>query len=137
MASHWCRAPDEALDVAQEAVVRLLQGESLPGNVGAWLFVVTRRLSHRRHLRDVARTGAELAFAERPRHCPDLDLRIDVDTVISRLGARDRDLLTQLALGSLSREIAERLGCQVRDVGQMVARARRKARKLMEEDAGP
>jgi RNA polymerase sigma factor (sigma-70 family) len=136
MASHWCRGLDEAHDVAQEAILRLLRSGAQPENPAAWLYVVTRRLAHRRHSRDLARVDAELAFAARAQRRPDLDLWIDVGSVVSRLGERDRELLTQVVLGAVSSEIAARFGCHVRDVGQMVSRARRKARRLMEACEG-
>jgi DNA-directed RNA polymerase specialized sigma24 family protein len=109
-----------------------MQSRVGPFNRRAWLFVVTRRLAHRRKIREMLRANGELAFLstlhERE---PDVDLIIDIGSVLAQLRGRDRLLLTRVAQGAVAREIALEFGCQVRDVGQMVARARRKARELM------
>ena len=128
----WCRRAEDADDAAQEAVLRLLQSDPRPANVVPWLYVVTKRLCARRTVRETARAEAEVVFESRRFDAPiDPDLRVDVSGVLDRLNSRDRRLLTALLEGAVSSEVAAVFGCHVRDVGQLVARARRNARKLM------
>jgi RNA polymerase sigma factor (sigma-70 family) len=131
-ASRWSRSTQDADDVAQEALIRLLVSGTHPVNAAAWLYVVTRRLSNRRRLRDVARTNAELSYLSAARIGePSADLLIDMDSALRSLPCRDRSLLTHVVYGAVASEIAREFGCEVRDVGQMVARARRKMRRFM------
>ena len=131
MAMRWCRSSADAEDVAQEAVIRLIGAKSAPANIPAWLFVVTRRLCNRVRLRDLARRSAEEGydFGAHPRETA-IELRLDVEAILSRLGSRDRRLMLRVIAGEVSSTIASEFGCRERDVGQMVARARRKARLL-------
>jgi RNA polymerase sigma factor (sigma-70 family) len=131
MASRWCGSRADAEDVAQEAIIRLLRQRRRPLNLASWLFVVTRRLSNRHRLRSLARARAELTF-HRGRRCveDDHDVALDVRVVLSRLCTRDQKLLLSVAEGTSSREIANAFGCHVRDVGQMVSRARKRAKRI-------
>jgi RNA polymerase sigma factor (sigma-70 family) len=126
----WCRSPSEADDVAQEAVLRLLRQQILPSNARTWLFVVARRIAGRERARDQIRTQAECAFLAAQRsHRFDPDLFLDVGRVLSSMKNRDSRLLLRVLEGVGSQEIAAEFGCRTRDVGQMVARARGKARR--------
>lgn len=134
MARRWCDSPADAEDVAQDAMVLLLRQLRRPVNPVAWLFVVTRRLSHRNRLRSRARLDAEQVYGiSRARPGPDCDLALEARGILSRLTQRDRKLLLWVLEGTSSREIATAFGCQVRDVGTMVSRARRKAKRIREE----
>ena len=118
--------------MAQEALIRLLASGTQPANAAAWLHVVTRRLANRRRLREIARTEAEVSYlAAAIAGEPSTELLIDIDAALRSLPCRDRSLLTSLARGAVASEIAREFGCEVRDVGQMVARARRKVRGFM------
>jgi RNA polymerase sigma factor (sigma-70 family) len=131
MARRWCGSPADAEDIAQEALILLLRQPRRPANLPAWLFVVTRRLSHRHRMRALARVNAEAVFdGGRVTAAQDHELTIDVRLVIARLGVRDQKLLLALVEGAVSSEIASAFGCRVRDVGQMVSRARKKALQL-------
>jgi RNA polymerase sigma factor (sigma-70 family) len=131
MAMRWCQSPADADDVAQEAIVRYVAMATLPANPTAWLFVVIRRLSNRQRMRTRARERAELTFLEGVLDARlDTDLRLDIEVVLSSMTERQRRLLLMLLEGAQSREIAEAFGCNVRDVGQMVARARRSALRV-------
>lgn len=129
LARRWCDSTADADDVAQEAVVRLLRHNPLPCNLWGWLFVVTRRIAARAHERDVRRTHAESAFASQPACTGDPDLLLDIGRILASMSPRERALLLRVAEGVQSRDIAAELGCQTRDVGQLVSRARRKARR--------
>jgi RNA polymerase sigma factor (sigma-70 family) len=128
--------PGDVDDVAQEAVVRLLRQPVLPGNPGAWLYVVTRRIANRARLRTLARLTAESLYERDVRGTRDPDLFMDIHSILERLPPRDRRLLLLVVEGVGSADIAREFGVQVRDVGQMVSRARRKARKLMDARDG-
>lgn len=131
MALRWCRSVADAEDVAQEALIRLIAVKETPANIPAWLFVVTRRLCNRIRLRDLARRSAEAEYDPAVRWSdPAIELRLDVKTILSRLGTRDRRLMLRVIAGEVSSAIATEFGCRVRDVGQMVSRVRRKARLL-------
>jgi len=131
MALRWCRSVADAEDVAQEAVMRLIAVKETPVNIPAWLFVVTRRLCNRIRLRDLARRSAEDEYDPGVRRSdPAIELCLDVETILSRLGTRDRRLMLRVIAGEVSSAIAIEFGCRVRDVGQMVSRVRRKARLL-------
>lgn len=131
MALRWCRSAPDAEDVAQDAMIRYVAATPPPANPLAWLHVVVRRLSNRSRLRNLARMNAEAGFVatQHPTRA-DLDLLLELNTVLSRLGERHRRIIVLLAGGAQSREIAAAFGVQVRDVGQMVARARRIARRV-------
>jgi len=131
MAARWCASPADAQDVAQDALIRLLRQNQPPDNAATWLFVVTRRLSHRRTLRDRSRLEAETAFAT-ARGSPDLriDLLMQTESVLARLTPQQRTLLRYVAEGWLTRDIADVLGCAPGNIGTMVARARTRARQV-------
>ncbi|HYK02940.1 MAG TPA: RNA polymerase sigma factor [Thermoanaerobaculia bacterium] len=133
-AARWCGSAADAEDIAQEAVLRLIRQAQTPDNIITWLFVVTRRLAHRRMLRERTRTGAEQAFSET--HMTNglrVELVLDVGGILSRLKEKDARLLTDVAEGKSSLEISAGFGCSIGNVGQMVARAREKARRLRDE----
>lgn len=131
MALRWC-SPVDADDVAQEVLVRLLRLPARPENPSAWIYIVSRRVWNRMRLRNLTRAEAETLFEPfRARTAGSPDLLLDVDSVLSRLPPRDRRILTMVFEGVKSPDIANELGCHVRDVGQMVARARNKARRLL------
>jgi RNA polymerase sigma factor (sigma-70 family) len=134
LAGRWCASDADADDVAQEAVLRLIRQSRAPDNAATWLFVVTRRLAYRRVLRERTRAGAEQTFSET--QTPDslrVDFMLDVGLILSRLKESDARLLTDMAEGKSSLEIAVGFNCSIGNVGQMVSRAREKARRLRDE----
>lgn len=129
MATRWCHSPADADDVAQEAVIRLVEQRQPPNSAEAWPSVVTRRLSHRQQLKRLSQEHADAAFADQKCSSVDPDLLLDVSSLLSRLNTRDRSLLIRVTEGAFSTELAMEFRCNSRDIGQMVARARRKARR--------
>jgi DNA-directed RNA polymerase specialized sigma24 family protein len=95
---------------------------------------VTRRLAYAQMMRGRARSEAELTFsrAQPATRTSAADILIDAAFVLEHLGGRDRRLLLLSIEGVPASDIARELGCHVHDIGQMVARARRKARRLMQ-----
>lgn len=55
---------------------------------------------------------------------------LEIGQVLDLLTKRDRRLILLVIDGQDSREIARRFGCNIRDVGQMVARVRNRARNI-------
>jgi RNA polymerase sigma factor (sigma-70 family) len=130
MALRWCRIQSDAEDIAQEAMLRYLTSEPPPDKPLAWLSVVVRRLSHRSHLRAAARRTAEARYvAALQSALSESHFRLHLQEILSKLGGRHRRVIALLAAGAQSRDIAAAFGVKVRDVGQMVARARRLARR--------
>ena len=130
MASRWCAFPAEAEDAAQEVLLRFIRQSERPRDEIAWLYVVTRRVCNRMRLRAATRADAEQFYSASPREGMSNELLLDVARVLRRLPPRDRSLLQMVMHGLPAREIADVLGCKTRDVGQLVTRARRKARRL-------
>jgi RNA polymerase sigma factor (sigma-70 family) len=134
MARRWCTTAADADDVAQDAIIRLWSSPEQPRNAMTWLAVVTRRLCNRLRLRAHVRGGAEEAFgcgiARDGARPPAPEVLLDVERILTRLEERDRRLMLRVIEGRLTGEIASELGCGTRDIGQMVSRARGKARKL-------
>jgi RNA polymerase sigma factor (sigma-70 family) len=131
MASRWCRADSDAEDAAQEVLLRLIRQREKPANEVAWLYVVTRRVCNRMRLGAEHRSHAEQWYAHMqwPMAASN-DLAIEIGGILHELPPRDRRILELVIDGATAREIALSLGCKTRDVGQLVTRARRKARRL-------
>lgn len=112
-------------------MIRYLATSPVPMNPVAWLHVVVRRLSNRSRLRNLARQDAEAQFLAASSHCcrSEIEMLLELHSVLSRVGDRHRRVITLLVDGAQSREIAEAFGVKVRDVGQMVSRARKVARR--------
>ena len=131
MASRWCRAGPDAEDAAQEVLLRMIRQREKPANEVAWLYVVTRRVCNRMRLGAEQRSRAEQSYADLLGPAsPSSELAIDLGGILHELPPRDRLVLQLVMDGAKAREIAIVLGCQTRDVGQLVTRARRKARRL-------
>ena len=135
LARRWCPASADGDDVAQEAVMGLLGAGDRPRNARAWLAVVTRRLCNRHRLRDLARGSAESVYAvAKTSQTAAYEVIFDLYRVLEKLGERDRRLIERIIEGRNTAEIADEFGCASRDVGQMVARARRKARRVRDDE---
>lgn len=117
--------------MAQDALILYCAQPLPPRNSSAWLYVVTRRLCHRRVMRELARLNAEQAYVLHEQHASaGIDLLMDLHTILHRLTPRERRLILRVVEGASSKEIAVEFKCNVQDVGQMVARVRRKTRTL-------
>jgi RNA polymerase sigma factor (sigma-70 family) len=123
----WSRRPEDACDVAQDALLRLITKRTEVRDPIPWLFVVTRRLASKR-LHSERQFPVQYLVSE-PRSEPRTNRSHDLGDALrfllreTRLGARDRRILVLVALGFTHSEIASRLGCHRRDVGQYVSRA--------------
>jgi len=131
LALYWCRIRCDADDVAQEAVLQFLSASSRPDNPSAYLFVVVRNLTRRRWQRDLKRLEAEAIFESMRAGRRHFECLLEIEQVLESMPERDRRLIAMVIEGESSRDIANVFGCKVRDVGQMVARARKKARALV------
>ena len=136
MARRWTRSHADAEDVAQDAMILLLRSGRKPERLAPWMFVVTRRVAARRSARDTRRADVERTFHDL-HYCARIsrDRVIDALTILTRLGRVYRLVLTRVVQGRVSREIAEELGRKERDIGQLVARARKRANAFLDPGA--
>jgi len=111
-------------------VLRFLAAAPCPDHPTAWLFVVIRRMCTRERERDLRRGDAEAAFESLRPAQHESGLLLEIEQVLDSLTERDRDLILLVIEGQDSREIARRFRCNIRDVGQMVARVRKRARTI-------
>lgn len=128
--AHGVPAAD-AEDIAQDALLSVLTQADAGGEiekVESYLFVTIGRLWNRRRqaARRVAAEPIALPALEVPQH----DLHLDLVGVIERQPARSQTLLRMAVDGYSHAEIAVALGCQTRDVGNMLKRAQRRAVQL-------
>lgn len=128
-ARHWCN-PSDAEDAAQDVLLRFIRQHERPRNDVTWFYVVTRRVCHRMQVRVAAQREAEESYGRSLVRLDADNAALDVASVLRALRARDRTILQMVWSGIPAREIAARLGCKTRDVGQLVARARAKARDV-------
>jgi len=119
-------------DVAQEALLTLCRLDYAPRSPSAWLRVTIRRLILRRIVRSKLEQRAyEGFFAEiRPRESLSLDDRMALAEIEDQLSERSRDLLRAVGEGCTHQEIADRLGCELHQIGPRIARALVSARRM-------
>ena len=131
MASRWCDHDADAQDVAQEVLLRLLSQRRKPFRDTGWTYVVTRRVCHAMRKARIRSGDAEETYASAESRAPvESDAGMQTAAVLQELPARDRVLLDLVVRGLTAPEIALYFGCKTRDVGQMISRARSKARRL-------
>ena len=134
MARRWCSSPEQAEDIAQEALLRFLVCPRQVQKPNAWFYLVTRRLAARAASRIIRQAEAEsISQTLGPSSSDSPEFFVDVKTILGMLPDRDRKLLELAVRGTSHREFAAHFGCQVRDVGQMLARARQNARRARDD----
>jgi RNA polymerase sigma factor (sigma-70 family) len=133
-ARRWCEQADVD-DAAQEVLIRLIRQPVWPRDTIAWCYVVTRRVCNQMRTRAATRRTAEHQYGAPAAIHFSGELWIDVDSVLRLLSPRERLLLELVRDGLPAREIAPLLGCKTQDVGQLVSRARRKARRLLRKNS--
>jgi DNA-directed RNA polymerase specialized sigma24 family protein len=117
---------EDAEDIAQEALFKLLIYIDRVEDPVAWLYVVTRRL-YRRLATPARMTVATVEEGLDPR--PYLDLSIDTRRLAARLSVRRQMSLRLAAVGYTERETAERLGCTAKASERALHQARRQIRR--------
>lgn len=132
VARRWCRNPQDAEDIAQEAVQRLLLQDRVV-RLHAWLAVVVRRLAWQlaRH-----RQAEEAAIAEATREAARAT-RVDraealcaARELLARASPHDRLLLELDAIGYSDEEIGRQLGYRTESVHTLLTRSRERLRRL-------
>jgi RNA polymerase sigma factor (sigma-70 family) len=127
----WRLAGEDAEDIAQQALLALVRSKRPIHAPLDWLFVVTRRLTLRARTRE---QQLRAALSER-QACRDVPVAAARDALTVSLHSlatdhtlplRDRRILIWTAVGYSHAEIARRLNCSRADVGQYVARARKR-----------
>jgi RNA polymerase sigma factor (sigma-70 family) len=134
LARHWMGRREMAEDVAQEAVLRLLQHWPSVERPRAWLRVVIRRLAMTSLVDERQQISLE---ATPPLHArSDLwtrERRLDLRRGLQTLNDRQKSLVRMRLEGLLHREIAEIFGWPVNRVGPEVARALKRLRSALEQ----
>ncbi|MGH7337553.1 MAG: sigma-70 family RNA polymerase sigma factor [Myxococcota bacterium] len=132
LARRWVVQREDAEDIAQEAVCRLVfqrRVESPP----AWLAVVVRRLAwraghaRRRELAALSQVRRQTA----PRSKVSVaESRCELRALLDRASPHDRLLLRLDGLGYSDDEISRAIGCRASSVHTLLARARARLRRL-------
>jgi len=129
MARRWVRRRELAEDVAQEAVLRLLQHWPDVARPHAWLRVVIRRLA----IASLSDERQQVSLEAAPPLCAHSDLwtrerRLDLSRALGELTCRQRSLVRMRLMGMRHREIAKVFDWPVNRVGPEVARALKRLR---------
>lgn len=119
--------PEDAEDLAQDALLKLVTYAESVADPRAWLFVVIGRLWRRRRMR--AEPRMQLATFD-----PWSGVELDIDTrrILERLNDRRRNAFLLALLGHSEREIGERLGCSVKATEKALHRARQSLRASLQ-----
>lgn len=126
-ARHFARQPEDAEDLAQEALLLLLRSRDRIFDPASWLYVVVRRLA----ARSSPTTRGTLPL-ERLAHdpWPAIELDLDARRLLASLPSRASRALRLSFAGLSERESAEKLGCSVRAVEKVLHTARKRVRML-------
>jgi DNA-directed RNA polymerase specialized sigma24 family protein len=119
---------EDAEDIAQEALIKLLTHGGTIERPAAWLYVVVRRLYLRR-LRAAHRALPGRAAWFDP--WPGVELSIDARRLLARVSSRSRASLFLSLAGYTERETAELVGCSVATTEKSLHRARRRLRRML------
>lgn len=120
---------EEAQDIAQSAWVRGLERlEQLNGNAANWVLSIAINIyrSKQRQNHSVTRSV--------PAYQPNIDSKILVDSVISKLDQRNARLLRMVLLGMDNREIASYLHCTPLGAKVRTTRARKAFRLVCPQE---
>ena len=136
--------PELALDVAQEAFIKLYDRGALPDSPPAWLITVAMNLfrnaqsTRQRHRRLLTLMRGEAVHSDPPPSPGEVaganDTRKRVRAALDRLPEREGQLLLLRAEGWSYRDIAAVLGLNEGSVGTMLARARRAFQEACDDD---
>ena len=131
----WTYTGDEeaAKDLTQEVFLRLYREHRLHplrSLHGGWLYAVGRRLAIDRSRRERVARRASVSLYEEPSMSDEAE-RIDVEQLLDRLSARDREIVLLFYYQEWSsEEIARHYGCPAGTVRTRLLRARDKLRAL-------
>ncbi len=141
------RVEPYAEDVAQEAVLRLLNQDPQPDNVEAWLTRVVSNLVHDKRRRDLRRRPAMDAESSsldsreegsrrsgEPGLSSQVAERLRIDEALAGLSDRDRSLLAAHLEGVPNGQLADQFGlANARVAAVSLARIRRRVRERLIE----
>lgn len=132
LARRWVVRSQDAEDIAQEAVCRLVLQRRV-GSLRAWLAVVVRRLAwragHDRRLEFAALAQVRLQTASRHQAAV-AEERCELRALLEHASPHDRLLLRLDGLGFSDEEISREIGCRPKSVHTLLARARARLRRL-------
>jgi RNA polymerase sigma factor (sigma-70 family) len=118
---------EDAEDLAQEALLKLVTHADTVENPAAWLRIVVRRLSAHGRTREEPLPTTPQALD--PWVAVDLD--IDTRRVLERMGARERASVLLSLAGYSERESSVRLGCSLKATEKALHQARRQVRRFL------
>lgn len=134
----------QAKDAVQFAFLRLLERPPETEHTKAWLYRVATNVvrewgrSDARRRRLVDERGFAPAMGDPPlgpdEEAESADRRAILRVVLDQLGERDRTLLLMREEGFTHREMAEAVGTTPASVGTLLARAIRKAARIISEE---
>ena len=127
LARHFGARAEDAEDIAQEALLKLITYRETIEDPIPWLFVVIRRLQRPRT------TAVDPQTSRRPSGIdpwPEVELKIDARRLLARISLRDRRSVCLSLAGFSEREAALQLGCSLKATEKSLHRARRQLRKL-------
>jgi DNA-directed RNA polymerase specialized sigma24 family protein len=119
---------EDAEDLAQEALIKLLTYGGTIEQPAAWLYVVVKRLYLRR-LRAAGRPLPGRAAWFDP--WPGVELSIDARRLLARVSSKSRASLWLSFAGYTERETAELVGCSVSATEKSLHRARCQLRRML------
>lgn len=129
-ALRWSRSQQDAEDIVQEAMLRLV----LDGRIGhphAWLAVVARRLAwrlDRERQRETVALAEERRQAMSARPAAPPNAHMELQSLLAHASPHDRRLLLLDAAGFTDEEISHRVGCRSGSVHTLLTRARERLR---------
>jgi RNA polymerase sigma factor (sigma-70 family) len=119
---------EDAEDLAQEALIKLLTYRGAIERPAAWLYVVVRRL-YLRGLRAAPGSLPDRADAFDP--WPSVELGIDTRRLLARISSKSRASLRLALAGFTERETAELVGSSVAATEKSLHRARCQLRRML------
>jgi RNA polymerase sigma-70 factor (ECF subfamily) len=137
-------APDDAADIAQEAMIRIwrsLQNGVVPERPGAWARTIVRREAYRHHGRTTLAISLEdhgdLDDRRAANRLDLLPLQVDVRRAVRRLTPQDRKLLALRYVDDLTQPaLASALGIPEGTAKVRLHRARGRLQQVLSEHEG-
>ncbi|WP_422484983.1 RNA polymerase sigma factor [Gudongella sp. DL1XJH-153] len=133
------RDHDVALDLMQDTYVKILSAAHLYKPMGkplAWMFTIAKNLHYsntRKEKRSISMEPEEVADDTRFSYITDMDDRIVLEGVLSRLTEEEREIVMLHAISGMKhKEIAEGLGLNLSTTLSKYHRALRKLRDYLE-----
>jgi len=127
----------EAQDIAQEVFLRLLKSPPQEDNVLAWLLTVSKNTAINYLKEKGNRIKREKKYYEMNRiSYEDFSEVVHIREILDKMPEEQKNLILLKFSGYTYQEISKILGINLSSVGQMIARAQKKFKKLYEGEEG-